>query len=68
MRALAWFIGAILLAGLIGALLSYPVYQLTSSFAGWAFHRVASRVAMLVLIAELVWLCRHLNLTRARAA
>lgn len=66
MRAFAWFIGAIVLAGVIGALLSYPVYELTSIFAGWAFHRVASRVAMLVLIAELVWLCRHLNLTRAR--
>jgi uncharacterized protein len=66
MRAFAWFIGAILLAGLIGALLAYPAYELTSTFAGWAFHRVASRVAMLVLIAELVWLCRHLNLTRAR--
>ena len=66
MRAFAWFIGAILLAGLIGALLSFPAYELTSSFASWAFHRVASRIAMLVLIAELVWLCRHLNLTRAR--
>jgi membrane protease YdiL (CAAX protease family) len=66
MRAFAWFVGAILLAGLIAALLSYPVYELTSSFAGWAFHRVTSRVALLVLIAELVWLCRHLNLARAR--
>jgi uncharacterized protein len=65
-RAFAWFVGAILLAGLIGALLAYPAYELTSSFAGWAFHRVASRVAMLVLIAELVWLCRRLNLMRAR--
>jgi membrane protease YdiL (CAAX protease family) len=66
MRAFAWFIGAIVLAGAIGAVLAYPAYQLTSTFAGWAFHRVASRVAMLVLIAELVWLCRHLNLRRAR--
>jgi membrane protease YdiL (CAAX protease family) len=66
MRAFAWFVGAIVLAGVIGAVLAYPVYQLTSTFAGWAFHRVASRVAMLVLIAELVWLCRHLNLRRAR--
>jgi membrane protease YdiL (CAAX protease family) len=66
MRAFAWFVGAILLAGLIGALLAYPAYELTARFAAWAFHRVASRVAMLVLIAELVWLCRHLNLTRAR--
>jgi hypothetical protein len=66
MRAFAWFIGALLLAGLIGALLAYPAYAFTSSFAGWAFHRVASRVAMLVLIVELVWLCRHLRLTAKR--
>jgi uncharacterized protein len=64
MRAFAWFVGAILLAGLIGALLAYPAYQLTSTFATWAFHRVTGRVTMLVLIAELVWLCRHLHLTR----
>jgi membrane protease YdiL (CAAX protease family) len=64
MRAFVWFVGAILLAGVIGALIAYPAYQLTSTFAPWAFHRVASRVAMLLLIAELVWLCRHLNLTR----
>lgn len=66
MRAFAWFVGAILLAGLIGALLAYPAYELTATFASWAFHRVAGRVAMLVLIAELVWVCRHLNLTAAR--
>jgi uncharacterized protein len=63
-RALGWFIAAILLAGLIAALISYPVYELTSAVASWEFHRVASRVAMLVLIAELVWLCRHLNIER----
>jgi hypothetical protein len=66
MRAFAWFVGAILLAGLIGALLAYPFYLFTSTFASWAFHRVASRVAMLVLIAELVWVCRHLNLSTKR--
>jgi uncharacterized protein len=66
MRAFAWFLGAILLAGLISALIAYPAYELTSSFAGWAFHRVAGRVAMLVLVAELVWLCRHLRLEAKR--
>ena len=66
MRAFAWFVGAILLAGFIGAVLAYPAYELTSGFASWAFHRVASRVAMLVLIAELVWVCRHLNLRSKR--
>jgi membrane protease YdiL (CAAX protease family) len=66
MRAFAWFVGSILLAGLIGASIAYPAYELTSSFANWAFHRVASRIAMLVLLAELVWLCRHLNLRTKR--
>jgi hypothetical protein len=66
MRAYAWFVAAILLAGGIGAVLSFPAYELTSTFAGWAFHRVASRVAMLILIAELVWVCRHLQLTSKR--
>lgn len=67
MRAFAWFVGAILLAGLIGAVIAYPAYELTSTVAGWAFHRVAGRIAMLLLILELVWLCRHLNLATKTA-
>jgi membrane protease YdiL (CAAX protease family) len=66
MRAFAWFVGIILLAGLIGACVAYPAYELTATIAGWAFHRVASRVAMLVLVLGLVWLCRHLQLTTKR--
>lgn len=66
MRAFAWFVGAILLAGFVGALIAYPAYELTSTFAGWKFHRVAGRVAMLLLVVELVWLCRHLNLKTRR--
>jgi membrane protease YdiL (CAAX protease family) len=66
MRAFAWFVGVILLAGLIGAAVAYPAYELTSTFASWAFHRVASRIAMLVLVLGLVWLCRHLQLTTKR--
>ena len=66
MRAFGWFLAVILLAGLIGASIAYPAYELTSSFASWAFHRVASRIAMLLLVAELIWLCRHLNLRAKR--
>jgi uncharacterized protein len=66
LRAFAWFLGAILLAGLASALLAYPAYEVTSGFANFAFHRVASRLAMLLLAAELVWLCRHLRLTTKR--
>jgi uncharacterized protein len=65
-RAFAWFLGLILLAGLIGATLAYPAYQLTSSFAPWAFHRVASRIALLILIVLLAWLCRHLHIRTKR--
>jgi uncharacterized protein len=67
MRAFAWFLGAVLLAGLIAALIAYPAFELTATFANFAFHRVASRIAMLILALELVWLCRHLNLTTKRA-
>ncbi|HMK84607.1 MAG TPA: CPBP family glutamic-type intramembrane protease [Steroidobacteraceae bacterium] len=66
MRALAWFLGTLLAAGLIGALLAYPAYELASRIAPFAFHRVASRVAMLILLALLVWLFRHLGLTTKR--
>jgi membrane protease YdiL (CAAX protease family) len=72
MRAFAWFLGSILLAGVIGAVIAYPAYELTSMFTAWAFHfvwafhRVASRIAMLLLVAELIWLCRHLRLVTKR--
>jgi membrane protease YdiL (CAAX protease family) len=66
MRAFAWFVGAIVLAGILAALLAYPVFEVTTHFAHFAFHRVASRIAMLLLIGELVWVCRHLGL-RARS-
>jgi CAAX protease family protein len=66
MRAFAWFLGVILLAGVIGASIAYPAYELSTTFATWAFHRVASRIAMLVLVGLLVWLCRHLQLETKR--
>jgi uncharacterized protein len=66
MRAFGWFLGSILLAGLIGASIAYPAYELTSTFSNWPFHRVASRIAMLVLAVLLAMLCRHLNLRQKR--
>jgi hypothetical protein len=66
MRAFAWFVGLLLLTGLIGGALAYPAYALMSTFAGFAFHRVAGRLAMLVLASLLVWWCVHLNLTSKR--
>ncbi|GAC1328829.1 MAG: hypothetical protein NVS9B2_17700 [Steroidobacteraceae bacterium] len=66
MRAFAWFLGSILLAGLIGACIAYPAYSWSSTFAPWAFHRVASRIAMVALAVVLAMLCRHLNLKQRR--
>jgi len=65
-RAFARFLGAILIAGLIGAAIAYPAYELTSKFAGWPFHRVASRIAMLVLAFTLAVVCRHMRLHTRR--
>jgi len=66
MRAFARFLGAILIAGLMGAALAYPAYELTSRFADWPFHRVASRIAMLALVLTLAMLCRRMRLTTKR--
>jgi uncharacterized protein len=65
-RAFARFLGAILIAGLIGAAIAYPAYELTSRFASWPFHRVASRIAMLVLVVTLAWTCRRMRLHTKR--
>ncbi len=64
MRAYLSFVAAIVLAGLLGAALAYPAYSLATGFAPFAFHRVASRLAMLLLAGELVWLCRRLRIVR----
>ena len=64
MRAYLWFVGAIVLAGVLAACVAYPAFELTRPFAQFAFHRVASRIAMLLLILELVVVCRQLHLTR----
>jgi membrane protease YdiL (CAAX protease family) len=63
-RAFALFVGLFVLAGLAAACVAYPAYELTSTFAPWAFHRVAGRIAMLILALELVWFCRLEGLTR----
>jgi hypothetical protein len=68
MRAFASFLASLVAAAVIGAALAYPAFELTSHLAPWAFHRVASRITMLVLAVELVWLCRRLGLRTRRDA
>ena len=66
MQAFSKFLAAVGFALLAGAVIAYPAYEALSAFFNFAFHRVAGRVAMLVLALELVWLCRHLNITHKR--
>jgi hypothetical protein len=66
-RSFAYFAGTLIAAGLLAALIAYPVYELTSQVASWPFHRVASRVALLAAAGGLVWLCRRLGLGSKQA-
>jgi membrane protease YdiL (CAAX protease family) len=66
MRAFAWFLGTLVAAGIVAAILAFPVYEITSQLASWPFHRVASRVAMLAAAGGLTWLCRHLGVASKR--
>jgi hypothetical protein len=66
MRAFAWVLGTLVAAGIITAIIAFPVYELTSQVASWPFHRVASRVAMLAAAGGLIWLCRHLGVASKR--
>lgn len=63
MRSFSYFLLLMAFALVAGALLAYPAYALGQALgADWAFHRVASRVAMLVLLLGFLWLLRRLDL------
>ena len=66
MRAFLWFLALVVVALGLGACVAYPAFELASSFGDWAFHRVASRIAMLILAFELLWLARRLNIRGKR--
>jgi membrane protease YdiL (CAAX protease family) len=63
MRAFAKFIALMAIAVLGGALLAYPAYSLTQAWgADWPLHRVANRLAMLVLLIGLIVFLRRMSL------
>jgi membrane protease YdiL (CAAX protease family) len=66
MRASAWFVGVLVLGSLILGCIAYPFYLLVEPIHAWPFHRVYGRLAMLVVVALLVWLFRHLRITTKR--
>jgi len=67
MHALAWFLAAIFGTLLAAALLAWPVWQFAQAInLDFAFHRVASRLWQLLLLAGLLLALRRLRL-RGRA-
>ncbi len=63
MRALGWFLAAILGTLLLAALLAWPVWQLAHAIQpDWPFHKVVSRLWQLLLLIGLVVAVRRLGL------
>src|SRR5579872_3992460 len=67
MRAFGWFLGLIVFALAVMALGGYPAWLLLHPHFDFAFHRIASRLAMLAAALGLVFLSGHLGL-RDRAS
>jgi uncharacterized protein len=67
MRAFAWFLGLILLALVVMAALTYPVWQLLHPAFGFPFHRVADRLGMITLAVGFFALARRLRLADRRS-
>lgn len=61
MRAFSSFLGLILGSLAVGALLAYPGWLLLHPHFDFAFHRIASRVGMLVLLVGIVLVARRLG-------
>jgi membrane protease YdiL (CAAX protease family) len=62
MRAFLWFFGLILFALAVMALGGYPAWLLLHPHFDFAFHRIASRLAMLVAAVGLLLIAKHLRL------
>lgn len=62
MRSLVWFLGLILLALAVMAVLTYPAWQLLQPLFGFPFHRVADRLGMITLAVGFFLVARRLRL------
>lgn len=63
MRALLWFLAAIVGTLVLAALLAWPLWLLAHSIEpDWAFHRIVSRAWQLLLLAGLLLALRRLGL------
>jgi len=65
MRTLAYFLAAIVGSLLVAAALAYPVYVGVHALnPAWAFHRIASRLWLLLVVAAAAWVAVRLRLNR----
>jgi membrane protease YdiL (CAAX protease family) len=65
MRAFSLLVLLMAACFVAGALLAYPAYLIVHPLnADWPFHRVAARVAMLLLVVGIVLLVRRLRVTK----
>jgi hypothetical protein len=63
MRAIGWFLAAIVGTLLLAALAAWPVYQLAHALQpDWQFHKVAGRLWQLLMLAGIVVAVRRLGL------
>ena len=63
MRALAWFLGLMVVALAAVALFAWPAWTLLHPHFDFPFHRIGERVGMLALLLGFVALARHLGLS-----
>lgn len=63
MRAFASFLGLIVTALIVGALLAYPAWLLLHPHFDFAFHRIANRIGMLVLLIGFVLVARRMGVS-----
>ena len=65
MRTIAYFLAAILGSLLVAAALAYPVYLGVHALnPAWAFHRIASRLWLVLVVAAAAWVAVRLRLNR----
>lgn len=63
MRVFLWILLVTVITLLLTAVIAYPGYLLAHAFNdSWKFHRIASRIAMLVALFGIVWVVRHYRL------
>ncbi|HZF17273.1 MAG TPA: type II CAAX endopeptidase family protein [Steroidobacteraceae bacterium] len=67
MRAFSWIIIVTVLTLLMTASVAYPGYLLAHSIDdAWKFHRIASRIAMLIALSGVIWVVRRYRLGNRR--